>query len=140
MADLATGTISAELRADPDYLLYGETVPSNTTVYSDGMALGKTQDAIEIVGVAKTEITVLDTKEISFVIQESSDDGDSDSYVTIATPYSMTASSDTTIDAGTELFRFVPSTKAEVYIRVGFVSTDTGEAGTVDVFPVYKAR
>lgn len=141
MADtLSTGTISRELRSDTDYFLYDETIPNNTTVNSNGLLLGKTQDALEIVGVAKTEMTVADTKSISFNIQESSDDGDSDAYVTIDTPYSLTSSGGDTIAAGTELFRYTPSTDKEIYIRVAFVSTEAGESGEVDVYPVYQAR
>lgn len=138
--DLDSGTIGRELRSDIDYLLYDETIPNDTTVDSDGMLLGKTQDALEIVAVAKTELTVADTKEISFNIQESSDDGDSDAYETIATPYSLTSSGGDTIDAGTELFRYTPSRDKEIYMRVQFVSTEAGESGEVDVFPVYTPR
>jgi hypothetical protein len=141
MADtLSTGTISRELRSDTDYFLYGETIPDNTTVNSNGLKIGKTQNALEIVGVAKTEMTVADTKAISFQIQESSDDGSSDSYVTIDTPYSLTSSGGDTIAAGTELFRYAVASDAELYVRVAFVSTETGESGTVDVYPVYQAR
>lgn len=141
MADtLSTGTISRELRADLDYFLYQETIPNATTVNSNGLKIGKTQDALEIVAVVQSEMTVADTKTVSFEIQTSSDDGDSDAYATIATPYSLTSSGGDTIDAGTELFRYTVSTDKELYVRVAFVSTETGESGEVDVYPVYQAR
>lgn len=137
---LSTGTIGRELRADVDYFFYGETVPNNTTSNSNGMLIGKSQASLEIVGVAKTAITVADTKAISFEIQTSSDDGDSDAYATIATPYSLTSSGGDTIAAGTELFRYILPTDSEVWARVAFVSTETGESGTVDVYPTYISR
>lgn len=136
--ELESGTISAELKSDPDYLFYGETQPNATTVTSDGMLLGKTQDALEVVGVAKTDITVGATFTTSITVEESSDDGDTDAYETVDTVYTVDGA--TTIPAGTELFRYVPNTKNEVYMRVAWESTDTGEVGTLDVYPVYVAR
>jgi len=140
MADLATGTISDELRADPDYFLKGETVPNNTTVNSNGIPCGKTQNALDIVCVVASALTVADTKAITFNVQTSSDDGDSDAYATVATPYTLTSSGGDVLAAGTELFRYVPSTEEELYHRVQWVSTETGESGTVDVYVAYQAR
>lgn len=138
--DLDTGLISRELRSGTDYFFYNETIPNNTTSNSEGLLIGKTQNALEIVGIAATEMTVAGTKAISFVVQESSDDGVADAYATIATPYALTSSGGDTIAAGTELFRYSVATDKEIYIRVGFVSTEAGESGEVDVFPVYVAR
>jgi len=137
---LSTGDLGREIRSENDYFFKGETVPNNTTSNSNGLLIGKTQDALEIVCKVATALTVADTKAITFNIQESSDDGVADAYATIATPYTLTSSGGDLLAADTELFRYTPSRDKEIYIRVQWVSTETGESGTVDVYPAYVSR
>jgi hypothetical protein len=136
---LASGTIGTELRADVDYLLKDETLPDNTSVTSNGMLLGKTQNAIDIVGYISTQVELADTKAMTFTLQSSSDDGSTDAYADVIDIYTKTASGAETVAVG-ELFRYTISTDKELYFRVKWTSTDTGEVGVASVYPVYIPR
>ena len=95
--------------------------------------LGKGR-AIEIIGVAETAIVIPSTGTLVFAIQESDDNGDSDSYATMdgctSETYAGSGTAIKTIAAGTELFRFVLPWAHERYIRllytVGTANLTTG--------------
>lgn len=134
---LATGTISGDLKSAPDYIFSDETLPNNTSAASDAWILGMTQDSIEIVGKVGTEVELADTKALTITMTSAT--SESGTYGNSVTLYTKTASGAETIAAGTELFRYAIAKDTGPWIKITIASTDTGEVGTVTVFPVMVA-
>ncbi len=138
MADLATGTISAELRAAGNYFFNGEKMPDATTATSDVYLAGQTQGAIEIVGVVDTDIALADTTVLTVNLVTA--DNVAMSGAVTKTLYTVTASGATTIDADTELLRYLINSEEGPYCRVDVVTDDTQESGTFSIFQTVVAR
>jgi hypothetical protein len=122
MSDLASGTISTELYSDTDRIFEGETLPVSASATSAIFKLGKTLDAIEVVGTALTTMAVL-----SGVQYEYSENSDMSSSTTIDLPFSGAAPA-----AGAEFFRYTPDHTKPVYGRI-IVTGGAAASGTFDV-------
>lgn len=120
--DLASNKINDELYAYNDKIFSGATLPAASTITSAIFLLGKTLDALEIVGAAVTSMTVLTN-----VQYEYSENSDMSSSTTIDIPFSGA-----TPAAGAEFFRFVPDHTLPVYARV-ILTGGASATGTFDV-------
>jgi len=120
--ELASATISGELYSDTDRIFDGETNPVSSSATSAILKLGKTLDALEVVGVAVTAMTVL-----SKVEYEYSANADMSSSTTVDVPISGAS-----VGAGVEFFRFAPDHTKPVYARI-IVTGGSGATGTFDV-------
>lgn len=125
MSDLASNKINGELFAYPDRVFYGETMPVASAVTSDTFMVGGTLNALEIVGAAATDVTVL--SDISYIYSENSD---MSSPTTIALPFSAAA-----VGAGEEIFRYAPDHTKPVYAQIKV----TGGAAATGTFNVQIA-
>jgi len=138
MADLKSSVISSEIKSAPDYLFYGKTMPNNTNVDSAEKLLGGTQDSLEVVVIAATEIALADTKVLTIILQKATAKGGS--YSTVSTLYTKTASGAETIAAGTELARYTINRIDGLWFKLNIATTDTQESGTITAYPAYVSR
>lgn len=130
-----------------DYLAYQQDLPQDDTSYgqdSDGDAVTQevkgAMGGLQVVAKCHEEITLADKKVLSLSIEESSDNGDEDAFAHKAYLYYVTASGETTIEAGTVLGRFVLPTDIERYIRIALETDDATASGSVDVYLEYLPR
>ncbi|MCK5603909.1 hypothetical protein KAR91_18625 [Candidatus Pacearchaeota archaeon] len=128
MAELSSSTISQELFSDTDVVLSGQAMPINTSVSSSVFEFGKTLDALELVGVAKSEITIGATFAATITVA-----WDTDPSGSFSNTQDVLTIAPSTITAGTELFRYVADHLKPVWYKVTITSTDTASVGTVDV-------
>lgn len=120
--DLASNKINDELYAWNDKIFSGETLPASSSVTSGIFLLGKTLNALEVVGDA-----VAGMADLTAVEYEYSENSDMSGSTTIAIPFSGAAPAD-----GAEFFRFAPDHTLPVYARVILTGGASG-AGTFDV-------
>lgn len=127
-----------ETRARPDYMAYQQTVPANTTAAASNgpRLLGKVQNKLDIIVRVYTDVVISDTKVFSVKLQTSSDNGVADAYADLATIYTVTASGETTLAAGTELARYAISTDKELWFKAVMISDDAAITGAVNIYPV----
>ncbi|NOQ31795.1 MAG: hypothetical protein GQ570_11795 [Helicobacteraceae bacterium] len=125
---MAIGKISEEIRSAQDYLLEGATVPQNTTLTGVARQTGGTQSSLEIVAIAETDIVITDLKIITVSLTGS--DTEDGTFVALVDLYTATAAGATTIDAGTELGRYVPKHSDPMWIKAVIVTDDVAIVGT----------
>lgn len=119
-----------------EYSFNGESIA--TSIVQKGDALDVTGGMIEIIGKAATQLTIEDTKTLSFTVHQSTTE--SGSYAAIYdgfTLYSKTASGSTTIAADTILFRWVVPTNINDYIKFNFESNEEN-SGTISVYSISR--
>ena len=130
---MAIGTISEELKSYQDYMFNNITVPANTTTTGDAQQVGGTQAELEIVAVVgDTDVVITDTKVFTVSLTGSAtSDG---SFTALETLYTVTASGETTLTAGTELGRYIVKPSDPMFAKAVAVSDDTGIVGTLEVY------
>ena len=138
MADLATGTISSELKDAQGYYFEDHDVDTASVGTSSAFLDGKRQGRVEIVGVAKTEVVLAIDKKITIELQ--SDVCGGASYTTFDTPMDTPAThvAATTYVIGTELFRVNIPSDAKESIKAVITSQATN-TGTIDIYDVYRS-
>jgi len=129
------------LRAACDYLTKGQAIPNNTNTDGNGgefPGLFEAQGAVEIVVVAKTAISIADTKSLTIKLRRKPDGG---AYADLVTIYTGTASGAAlTFAAGAELGRYLGKPGDTGTIKANIASTDTAGAGTIDIYQRFVAR
>ena len=116
---LASGTISGgDLYSNNDKIFDGVAVPQNTNVASAVFDFGKTLNALELVGVASSELVITGATTITVAW-----DSDSAGSFTDTQVFSVAGG---TIPAGTELFRYVADHTKPVFYKVTVATTDAG--------------
>lgn len=136
---MAIGTISEELKAAPDYLFDGATVPQNTSLSGNETQVGGTQAELEIVAVVgDTAIGLADTTTLTLKVQGASAVGGS--YADVQQLYTVTASGATVVAAGTELGRYVWKPSDPMFAKPVVTTTDAAATGTIDVYIRRVAR
>jgi len=138
LATWETEILSLISNATNDYLatavdIADATDPITTGVSSVDVENGK--GVIEIVGKAKTELTIQNTKALTIKIYDSADD------VTFAEIHSGSRcyykAGSATITAGTTLFRWVVPSDAEDFIKA-LITSDATNSGTIDIYTEAK--
>lgn len=122
-----------------DYLATAVNIASGTDPITALITSVNVQDGkgvIEILGKAKTALTIKDGKTLSIKIYDSADD------VTFAEIhngqrvfYRAASGSDISIAAGTELFRWVVPSDSEDYVK-SLIASDATNSGTIDIYTV----
>ena len=92
---------------------------------------------IEVIGIAVTELTVKDTKELTIKMTDSADNVTFAEIYLGSILYTKTASGDETIAADTELFRWVVPTNIEDHIKAA-ITSDSTNVGTIDIYTQSK--
>jgi flagellar basal body rod protein FlgG len=132
--------INENLKAADSYYLDGVTVPQNTTTL--GAAVRTEVAAIQGAQAVKvdvdTDIVITDTKIVTISVEHG--DTESGSFSTLATIYTVTASGETTIDAGEEIANFVLPDNTKAWTRLNITTDDTGVVGAVTGFIHYLPR
>jgi hypothetical protein len=135
---MATETryFSDELRAQPDYMSYQQSLPDTTS--ADGnrgpSAVGSVQGALEVV--ARVYETLALTGTLTIKLQESDTEGGTytdvvDATVTITNPAQA---------PGVELARFALNRNSKVYIKAVITTTATPTGGKVNIYPAHVSR
>jgi hypothetical protein len=105
--------------ADPDIFIEEQSVSHGGAYISDATLIGNTQNALELVVVADTDIVIPNGDSVAISLLYGP------SYASSRSLYSVTASDETTIDEDTELVRFVvPSGYDSSYVKVQMTGTD----------------
>lgn len=120
--DLASTKISEELFANPDKIYSGQAMPVSSAITSSIFEVGKTLNALELVGQAVVAITNLTSVEYEYSVN-----ADMSSSTTIALPIAGAS-----VSAGAEIFRFAPDHTKPVYARL-VITGAAGATGTLDV-------
>jgi len=130
---LKNATISQELYSNTDHIFNTSAIPANTASVSNVFELGKTLNALELVGAVMGEVTIASDLTVS-VAKEDTATGAFSTFETIATIPSGTYA------AGEELFRYVADHTQPVYYKVKLETTDASASGTfrVDIASVRK--
>jgi|LGVF01.2.fsa_nt_gb hypothetical protein len=127
---MAINKFSEEIKSAQDWLYDGVTVPANTSTDSTAKQVGGAQGALELVFIAKTDIVITDTKVVSLKLQGATTiDG---SYTDLVNLYSVTASGETTVTAGTELARYIVKPSDPMFQKAVITTDDTLVVGAVD--------
>lgn len=127
--NLASGQISGELKAMPDYVMYQKTVAADFT--SDKFAVGGARGQIELVGIVTTDVVIASGGAI--VLNATFADDPDGSYVDTTQLYSNAVAG--TVSAGTELFRLLVPTDKALWGKVAIDITGT-VSGNISVYPV----
>jgi len=134
-----TGTIGEDLKGGHDYMLEDTTAVANDTTTGDAQLVGGAQGELEIVVmVGDTDIVITDTKAFSVSLTESATEGGS--FTALTTLYSVTASGETTLTAGTELGSFIIRPSDLLWAKAVTVNNDTGIVGNLTVYIRRVAR
>ena len=127
---MAIGKIGEEIKSAQDYIYEAETVAQNTTTTSVARQVGGTQGALELVFLADTDIVITDAKVLSLkLIGADTEDGTFDTEIEL---YSVTADGETTIEAGTELARFIIKPSDKMWQKAVLTNDDVAIVGTVE--------
>lgn len=122
----------------PDLVFSEQALPQNTNVSSDAFYPGRVQDALEVVvKVGATGWTIADTKVVTIEYLYGS------AYGSSVTLYTMTASGETLVAAGTELARFVPPAGDSDFgsaAKLKITTDDAAATGTVDAWVELVSR
>lgn len=134
---ISSYTIGSDLKADPDYLMEGQSVVAvGSSPITSGIVLnGKTQDQLEIVGRVVTAVTVPNAEIVSLTLQYADDAAFTVNAGSIVV-YSLTSSGGDVLAADAELFRYAPTIEKGTYWRVVLTTTLTAASGTIDIYPV----
>ena len=127
------------LKVYGDYLAKEQALPQNTSANGNGneVRLGGTMGGIEIVLECIALITLADTKVLTIKLRDSAD---GTTYADLETVYTVTASGETTVAAGTIMARFILPTDCNDYIMATLTSTDAALTGSVSIYPTYLPR
>jgi len=106
MANIEDSTIGLPIKSAPDYIFEGEDLVQDDSILSDAVALGRTQNALDLIVEVGTEITLAATGVITITWNHGA------TFATKKTLYTYTApGGGGTIAAGTELVRFTLSSQ-----------------------------
>lgn len=135
MADIATNQIGGKpTRSFPDYIFNGQATPQNTSVTSDEVLLGRTQNALEVVVEVDEAITVTSA---DFTVEYLYGASFAESIVL----YTITAGvGGETLPVG-ELTRFVPpSGLVDSPAKIKVTTDDAAADGSFTVFAALISR
>lgn len=135
MAINESSTIGAITVFDPDYIFDAAALPNATTSTSSAFEIGGAQTALELVGIANTEIVVAGGETLSYALYTSATS--TGSFVLSETLVSYTAG---TIDADTQMFRVCPSTDTAQWGKVVITASADQSADTSTVQIEYVSR
>lgn len=130
---MAIGKISEDLKSAQDYLFKDTTVPVDTTTAGTANLVGGTNGQLEIIAIAKTDITIADTKSITVKLAGSDTEGGS--FTDYANLYALTASGGNgAITAGTVLGSYIVTSENPLWAKAVVVTDDATATGTLDVY------
>lgn len=106
-------------------------LPNTASIESAVFQLGKVQSEVELSILANSEITIADTKSVTFELFYDEAEGGSftDSIVMKAF---LASGSALVLSAGSTLFNYTPSTDIAQYCKVKVTTTDAQSAGAID--------
>lgn len=135
MANIEDSTIGLPIKSAADYLFDGEALVQNATITSETFALGLTQNALDLVVEAATEITVANGGVLTVTWTYGA------AFGTDEVLYTVTAGvAGETIPAGTELARFTPNTNFPTEGRLEVSVTNVVVTGSVNAYPILISR
>lgn len=130
-----------ELKVYGEYFTKDQAVPQNTNADGNQGPIVMEGDLAsqEVVGRVGSAITIAATTTITIKLMHAPDDGTGNpgAYTDLDTVFTA---GDGTIAADAELFRFVPPTNVQKYVKVNVATTDAAATGTLSVFPSYLPR
>lgn len=136
---MAIDKISQNLKSAHDYLFKDTTVPANTTTTGTANLIGGTNGALELLVVAKTALTIADTKTITVKLTGSATQGGA--FIAVDTVYTLTAAGGNgAITAGTVLGTYIVTPEDPLWIKAVATTDDATATGTLDVYIKHLAR
>lgn len=106
-------------------------LPNTASIESAVFQLGKVQSEVELSILANSEITILDTKSVTFeLFHDVVEDGSFTESIVLKA--FLASGSSLVLSAGSTLFNYTPSTDIGQYCKVKVTTTDTQAAGAID--------
>lgn len=130
-----------KLQFDSNLHEAGMTIPANTNAdAAAGVRMGGQEGRLAITIVAKTQITVADTKIITVTVKDSLTE--TGSYVAVEPTLAAvkTASGETVYEAGDEIMSVIVPRGARKWVKPNIATDDAAVTGTMDVFAEYLAN
>lgn len=114
-----------------DRVYTAQALPNTTNASSSIFEFAEVQGRVELVITANTQITILDTKALTFELFYDVDDAGSFTDSKVLKAYAASGSN-IVIAAGAEILRYTPSTDVEKYAKVKITATADQSAGKID--------
>ncbi len=125
-----TGTISDDLKADPDEIWAAEALPNTTSIESDEFLAGRTQGDIELVIELVTELTIAGGQTVDFDLLTDDDEGGSYAESEVIKQYT---NADSPVAAGTKI-RFQVAAARGPWCKVKATCSADQSTDTVNAF------
>jgi len=131
--------LGEDIKAADSIYYNAVTVPANTN--TDSTALRTEVEAIQgaqsVYVKVDTDIVITDTKVVTVIVEDSADNI---TFTQLAELYTVTASGETTLDAGGILAQYVLPDNAKAYTRLNVATDDTGVVGKLTAYLRYLPR
>lgn len=125
------GVLTDRLGSFQDRVFDATALPDTASIESAVFQLGKVQGEVELSIIANSEITIADTKSITFELFY--DDAEDGAFTNSDVMKAFLASGSSLVfGAGTTLFNYTPSTDVAQYAKVKVTTTDAQSAGAID--------